>query len=123
MSRSSDAPKLPLLSDGTYLKLKTITTMVLPAAVTLYIALAQVWHLSKVEEVVGTLASVNAFLGALVAFSTKSYNNGSTKYAGEIQVTDNGAKKTATLVVNGDPEDILALSEATFKINDTVNVN
>lgn len=116
---SESSAKTPLLSDGIYSKLKHTASIVLPAVSALYIALAQVWHFQHVEEVVGSLTAVNAFIGALVALSTRTYNNSDAKYAGEIKVTDDGLKKTASLVVNGDPEDMLKMEEATFKISDT----
>jgi hypothetical protein len=121
MSESSAALKTPLLSDAVYNKLKHTATIVLPAIAALYIALAQIWHFSHVEEVAGSVAALNTFIGGLVALSTKSYNNSSARYAGEIQVTDDGTKKVASMIVNGDPEDILQMREATFKISDTGN--
>lgn len=120
MSQSSAAPgKKPLLSDAMYNWLKHTAAIVLPAISTLYVALAQFWHFPKVEEVAGSLAALNTFIGALVGISTKSYNQSDARYAGEIQVVDDGKKKVASLVVNGEPEDILKLPEATFKISDT----
>lgn len=120
MSESSAAQgKKPLLSDKVYNWLKHTAAIVLPAITTLYVALAQVWHFPKMDEVVTSLAALNTFIGALVGVSTKSYNKSESKYAGEIQVHDDGDKKVASLVVNGEPEDILKLPEATFKISDT----
>lgn len=116
---SESSAKTPMLSDTVYIWLKHTATIVLPAAAALYISLAQLWHFPNVEAVAGSIAAVNTFLGALIALATQSYNNGDTKYAGEIKVSDDGTKKTASLVVNGDPEDILSLNEATFKISDT----
>lgn len=119
MSKSS--VKTPLLSDSSYINLKHTASIVLPAAAALYIALAQFWHFPKVEEVAGSIAAVNTFLGALVALSTRSYNNSDAKYAGEIKVTDDGMKQTANMVLNNEAEDILSMKEATFKISDTGN--
>lgn len=120
MSESSAAPgKKPLLSDAQYQWLKHAASIVFPAIITLYVALAQVWHFPKVEEVTASLGAVNTFIGALVGLSTSLYNKSGAKYAGEIQVTDDGTKKVASLVVDGDPEDILKKPEATFKISDT----
>jgi hypothetical protein len=120
MSESSDAPKKPLLSDGVYSKLKHTASIVLPAVAALYIALAQIWHFPNAEGVAGSIAAVNTFLGGLVALSSRSYNSqSSSKYAGEIRVTMENGKKVANLVVPGDPNDILKLDEALFKISDT----
>lgn len=120
MSESSHAKsKTPLLGDLSYNVLKQATTIALPAAGALYFALAQIWHLPKAEEVVGSVAALNTFFGVILGFSTKSYNKSDAKYVGEIHVQDDGYKKTAALVVDGDPEDILSMKEATFKISDT----
>jgi hypothetical protein len=103
----------------TYNRLKKTATIILPAVSALYIALAQIWHFPKVEEVAGTVTALNTFLGVLIQVSKKSYYASGAQYAGEIKVVDDGTKKTASLVVNGNPEDILSMDEATFKISDT----
>lgn len=116
---SESSAKTPMLSDTVYIWLKHTATIILPAAAALYISLAQLWHFPNVEAVAGSIAAVNTFLGALVALSTSSYNSSDVKYAGIIKVTDDGTKKIANLVVPGDPNDILGMKEATFKISDT----
>jgi len=119
MSGSSHAakPKTPLLSNGAYDVLKRAVTIVLPALSTLYFTLAQIWSLPKSEEVVGTIAAVNTFLGVILGVSSKTYNNSDAKYTGEIQVEDTGERKVVSLVVNGDPYDLEHMNEATFKIS------
>lgn len=120
MSASLQTPTTkPLLSNGAYDKLKHTVAIVLPALAALYIGLAQIWHFPNPDGVAGTVAAVNTFLGVLLGFSTKSYNNSDARYAGEIQVSDSGDKKTYSLVVNGDPADLQNMDEATFKVNDT----
>lgn len=120
MSGSSVERKpTPLLGDGQYNLVKKSATIILPALATLYFALAQLWHFPEPEKVVATITAVNTFLGVLVQISKKSYYASGQQYAGEIQVTESGGKKIASLVVDGDPEDILNMSEATFRIQDT----
>lgn len=115
---SHSAPKKPLLGDKSYQALKQSATLILPAIGALYFALAQIWHLPKAEEVVGSVAAVNTFVGVLLGVSTRSYNNSETKYAGKILVEDTGLKKTFTLQLNdADPESIEKLDEATFKVD------
>ena len=53
------------LSNKSYDILKYIAQIVLPAAGTLYFALAQLWNLPHPTEVVGTITAVDTFLGAL----------------------------------------------------------
>lgn len=120
MSTSSHAKnKTPLLGDVSYNIVKKSATIVLPALGALYFALAQIWGLPKAEEVIGSIAAVNTFLGVVVQVSKKSYYASGAQYAGEIQVREEGEKKVANLVVDGDPEDILLMKEATFKISET----
>lgn len=120
MSESSVEKKpTPLLGDSTYNVVKKSATIILPALATLYFALAQLWNFPEPEKVVASITAVNTFLGVLVQISKKSYYASGQQYAGEIQVQDMGDRKVASLVVDGDPEDILALKEATFKIADT----
>lgn len=118
MSGLSPAPnKTPLLSDSKYNALKHSVTLILPAASTLYFALSQIWHLPRTEEVVGSIAALNAFLGVIIGISTKSYNNSGAKYDGIINVTDDGAKKVVSLEIDGDPNDIDTMETVTFKVN------
>lgn len=68
----------PLLSDKVYNILKQIVTIVLPALSTLYFALGGIWGWPYVDAVVGTIAAVTVFLGALIGVSSKTYTNTST---------------------------------------------
>lgn len=62
------------ISNKTYDILKFIAQIILPAAGTLYFALAQIWGLPLGEEIVGTITAVDAFLGAVLGISTAQYN-------------------------------------------------
>jgi hypothetical protein len=108
--------KTPLLGDKTYNVLKHTAAVLLPAIGALYFALAQIWHLPKAEEVVGTVAALNTGIGALVGVSTLSYNKSDSKYVGAIEVSDDGQKKTYSLNLNTDPEALETMSTATFKV-------
>lgn len=61
------------LNNKTYDILKYIAQIVLPAAGTLYFALASIWGLPFGEEIVGTITAVDAFMGALLMISTTKY--------------------------------------------------
>ena len=54
--------------------LKYIAQIVLPALATLYFALAKIWGFPYGSEIVGTLAAIDAFMGALLQISTDQYN-------------------------------------------------
>lgn len=61
------------MSDRCYDVLKYVAQIVLPAAGTLYFALAQIWGLPYAEQIVGTITAIDAFLGAILHISTNSY--------------------------------------------------
>ena len=62
------------MSNKTYDVLKWIAQFLLPAAGTLYFALAGIWGLPYGEQVVGTITAVDTFLGVLLGTSSANYN-------------------------------------------------
>lgn len=62
------------MSNSVYNVLKYIALVALPALGTLYFTLSQIWGLPYGEQVVGTIAAIDTFLGALLGISTKKYN-------------------------------------------------
>ena len=58
------------LSNKVYDVLKWIAMYLLPAAGTLYFALAGIWGLPYGEQIVGTITAVDTFLGVLLGIST-----------------------------------------------------
>lgn len=61
------------LSNKTYDVLKWIAQYLLPAAGTLYFALAGIWGLPYGEQIVGTITAVDTFLGVILGISAASY--------------------------------------------------
>lgn len=57
----------------TYDILKWVTMIVLPATGAFYFALSQIWGLPLGEEIVGTIACVTTFLGAILGISNSNY--------------------------------------------------
>lgn len=68
------------MRNETYDSMKYIAQIVIPAVSTLYFALSKIWGLPYGPEVVGTLAAVDAFMGAILKISTDSYNNEADEY-------------------------------------------
>lgn len=62
------------MSNRVYDCLKWIAQILLPALGTLYYAVAKIWGLPYIEEIVGTITAVDLFLGALLGISTIQYN-------------------------------------------------
>ncbi len=58
----------------TYDVLKWVAQYFLPAAGTLYFALASIWSLAYGEQVVGTITAVDTFLGVVLGISSSQYN-------------------------------------------------
>jgi len=123
MSESSHRAqvKTPLLSNGAYDKLKHTVVLALPALGALYFGIAGIWGLPYAEQVVGTLAAFNTFLGLVLGASKKSYDNSDTKYAGDVafEAVD-GDETTKRMVarLNTHPQVIASQDEALFRVRE-----
>ena len=62
------------MSNKVYNTLKWVVMIVLPAISTLYFALSGIWGFPYAEEVVGTIAAITTFLGAILGISNVQYN-------------------------------------------------
>lgn len=62
------------MSDETYDMLKWVAQIVLPALGALYAALAVYWHFPYGDEIVGSIAAIDTFLGALLKKSSDAYS-------------------------------------------------
>lgn len=61
------------LNDRIYQILKWVVCIVLPAISGAYFGLAQIWHWGYAEQICGTIAIIETFIGALIGVSTKAY--------------------------------------------------
>ena len=71
------------LNNKVYDVMKWIVMIVLPALSAFYVALAPVWGWPYAEEVVGTIAVVTTFLGALLGISAVQYKRECQSCEGE----------------------------------------
>ena len=62
------------LNNKAYDILKWVAQILLPALGTLYFALSKIWGFPFATEVVGTIAAIDTFLGAILGISTAAYN-------------------------------------------------
>lgn len=62
------------LPDKIYNVLKWIVIIVLPAAATLYAALAPLWGWGYADAIVKTVTAVDTFLGAVLCISSVKYH-------------------------------------------------
>lgn len=110
---------LMMFSNKFYDVLNWIAKILLPALGVLYAGLGSLWDFPKINEVVGTIAAVDLFLGALLNKAKKAYEASDERFDGEIQVEEDvNGKTTASMVVKGDPYDVLEeKDELVFKVN------
>ena len=62
------------MSNRAFDLLRLIGELILPALATLYAALGAIWGWPYIEAIVGTIAAVTAFIGALVTGLRRVYN-------------------------------------------------
>lgn len=62
------------MTNKLYDALRFIAELLIPAVATLYAALAGIWGFGYAEQIVGTLAAVDTFLGAFVAYKRSTYS-------------------------------------------------
>lgn len=62
------------LNNKLYDILKWICLILLPAISALYFSLAGIWGFPYAEQIVGTLAAIQTFLGVILGISTIQYN-------------------------------------------------
>lgn len=108
-----------LLPNKVYDVLKPLATTVLPGVAALYLALAGIWDLPDAEQVSGTVAAVNVFLGILLSLSSSSHKalqNSDAKYDGEFLVEDTDKGQNLRLL-SVDYDALNTKSELTFKLN------
>ena len=105
------------LSDATYEKLKFVALVLLPALSTLYFTLGGLWNFPNIEQVVGTIAALDTFLGVILRISTKAYNTSPGRYDGDMRVTENeDGVKMFRLELNDDPVGLPDKKSVTFKV-------
>lgn len=102
------------MSNKMYDILKWFAQYFFPAAGALYAALAKIWGFPYGEEVVGTLAAIDIFLGAVMGISSANYKGDGTL---EIDDTSRDDKSMYRFVLNTPIEDLPNRSKVTLKVN------
>jgi hypothetical protein len=94
--------------------LKKIAQVWLPAAATLYFAVAAIWGLPDPNQVVGSITALDAFLGAVLTISSKTYV---PPMDGHVLVDQTDPRNsTATVQVTTDPGTIPDKNVLTLKV-------
>lgn len=68
-----------VMNNKVYDTLKWIAQYLLPAAGTLYSALAGIWGFPYGEQIVGTIVAVDTFLGVMLGISSAKYHKEENK--------------------------------------------
>jgi hypothetical protein len=89
-----------------YDTLKYFAQVILPALGTLYFALAGIWGLPAAEQVVGTIVSVDTFLGVVLHISSNNFSANTAKGVMNMEKSPDG-KIIYNLELNGDPTEEL----------------
>lgn len=101
------------LSNETYDKLKWVAQIVLPALGTLYFALSSIWGVPFGEQVVGTIAAIDTFLGALLKHSSDEYSGD-----GQLIVdTSDPLKDVYSIALDDYPEMLANKDTVILKVN------
>lgn len=103
-------------SNNTYDVLKRINMIILPALATLYFTLSSIWGFGGAEQVVGTTAAITTFLGITLGLSTRHYAEGDDRFDGDMVVSGDDSKKTFSLGLNTDPQNLLEKKEILFRV-------
>lgn len=100
------------LNSKIYDFLKPVALIYLPALATLYFAVASIWGVPDTQNVIGTIASINAFLGSVLGLSSKNYSSNGD---GTLVVDEEGLKRLAMPKLT--PQDIASKKTVTLKIH------
>jgi hypothetical protein len=110
------------LSNSTYDKLKFVALVVLPALAAFVVAFNSLWDIPNQDAIVGTIAAVDTFLGALLGVSSNQYQEelqDPKHNDGYLEVTgynpDTGHPDLAMTIVR-DPNELVSKDVAKFKI-------
>ena len=118
-----EVSKPPLLSNRAYDVLKQVVQIVLPAVGTLYFALSQIWGLPHGEQVVGTVAALSVFLGAVLGLSSLQYNASEDKYDGSLEIKKGNDDRRFRLNLRDDPDRLEEKNEVLFKVDPDTTPN
>lgn len=111
----------PTLSSRLYKGLKFTALILLPAAGSVYFALAGIWHWPDAEQVIGSITVIDTALGGLVHVSSSNYNSNSDKsdpqqYDGDLIAANHDGDGALTVALNGPAANLLGKETVTFKV-------
>lgn len=93
------------LGNNTYDILRQVTQYWLPALATLYFTLAGIWGFPFGEQVIGTIAALEVFLGVILGISKSSWKN----EGNQITPSDQGYDGALVADLNNPEKDIYSI--------------
>lgn len=106
-----------MLSNKVYDILKVIAQVVLPALVTFYVTLGDIWGFPYVVPISASLAAFNVFLGVLLGISTAQYKKSDAYTDGTLKIDTSDPNTDRALMVAKTPfEEMKTKSVVTFKV-------
>lgn len=106
------------MSNTAYDYLRFCTRLLFPGMAIAYFVVADTVGLPDTPTVLRTLLLIEFLLGAVLHYSTYSYNKSEGKFAGYINITHNAIdrRKIFTLDLNRDPTELEHSTELLFKV-------
>lgn len=105
------------ISNKLYNYLKPIALIWLPALSTLYLSLADLWHLGYKVEISGTIMAIDTFLGVVLGLSSSAYYKSDRPYDGTLEVSKVDSSQIHQLEISTPPEDLQTQDQVTFRVN------
>lgn len=105
-----------MMSSKVYDRAKWLAQYGLPALATLYFALSNLWGWGYAEQVIGTITSIDIFLGLILGLSTKAYNASPSKFDGQLVVEEDERVETYRLEMAGPLTDLKDKTELKLKV-------
>lgn len=104
------------MTNKVYDATKWVALIGLPAAGTLYFALAGIWGLPAAEQVVGTVTAVDLFLGTVLGLAARSYNKSDARFDGNLEVNSTDSSIIHQLEITTPPDDLGKKDSITLKV-------
>jgi hypothetical protein len=114
-------PASAFFSQPLYDRLKFIAQIILPALGTFIFAVGGLWGWRYTVQTVGTITSLDLFLGAILQFSSAQYYKTGANFDGTILVNDTPEKTTHTLELHQGPEILAKKNIVTFNVARVTN--
>jgi hypothetical protein len=112
----SDHAAKPSLGNFSYDVLQNLTRVILPGLSALYAALGAIWGFPNVEQIVGTVAALNVFLGLVATVSHKNYVKANSGFDGQVLTTTDDEGTSFRLVLETPLDEAVKNGQVVFKV-------